>query len=699
VPRRRPPDPRRPVAEPVVRPAPRPTAVPAGRPGPRTGIGRGWAALAVVALLATQATLAVHSLVQENPTVDEVIHLPAGLTYWQKGTFRLYHHNPPLVKLLAALPALSAHPKLDYDGAWGWTPEPPNMAAFAHEFMRANAREYFEIFTRARLLMPAFGVVGGLVVFAWSNRLYGPAGGLLSLALWSLCPNILAHTRLVTTDAGATALGALATFGFWRYLRRPGWKLAALAGLGLGLAQLTKFSMLVLFGLWPLLALARFWPEPGRLGVALRTARHGLLALAVCALVIDLGYGFEGVGLPLGDFDFVSQTLTRPIRPGDRPSPPGANDLLNAAHRYRLNRFRGTALGAIPVPLPRHYLLGFDDQKLEAEGMPAKFFAAGPTGPEGEAIQGYPVYLDGTLAQKSWWYYYLLTMAYKVPEGTLALVVGSFVVTAFSPRSRASWPDEFSVLAVPAFVLSVMSVFTNINLGLRYVLPIFPYLFISAGKLAPWASGLPTGWRRRAAWGSVGAGLLATASATASIHPHYLAYFNAVSGGPGRGSDHLIDSNLDWGQDLVGLRRWLKANAPGERVGLAYFGQVNPRVFEARGEAIDWFLPPPAPGSMTLAPGKASMRLLHDPGAMTLEPGLYAVSASLVRGLPWRVYDAPWGAFRQNWGPYQAWFDAFGYFRKLRPVAQVGHSILIYRVSAEDASRLNPIAAGPAPEG
>ena len=104
-----------------------------------------------------------------------------------------------------------------------------------------------------------------------------------------------------------------------------------------------------------------------------------------------------------------------------------------------------------------------------------------------------------------------------------------------------------------------MSVFTNINLGLRYVLPIFPYLFISARQAR--SLGRPGSTIRAATiarWAFVGIGLTAlTVAATASIHPHYLAYFNAVSGGPDRGAEHLIDSNLDWGQDLVGLRRWL----------------------------------------------------------------------------------------------------------------------------------------------
>ncbi len=170
-------------------------------------------------------------LVQENPTVDEVVHLPAGITYWQTGSFRLYHHNPPLVKLVAALPVLlsGAAFRLSLNRL---AVEPPNKAAFAHEFMQANAEQYFELFTPARLLMPVFSVVGGLVVFAWSRRLYGVWGGLLSLSLWTFCPNVLAHARLDHDgSSGATSLGVLATYVFWRDLKEPSWRRAALAGL------------------------------------------------------------------------------------------------------------------------------------------------------------------------------------------------------------------------------------------------------------------------------------------------------------------------------------------------------------------------------------------------------------------------------------------------------------------------------------
>ena len=644
-------------------------------------------AVAVVLLLALHAALAVNSLLQENATVDEVAHMPAGVSYWETGTFKLYHHNPPLVKLVAALPVVASRPVTEplYRMA-AWSSE--SQAAFGQLFAYVNLPNYLELFDRARLMMPLFTILGGLVVFAWSCRLYGAGGGLLSLALWVLCPNILAHGRLVTSDAAAAAIGAGATYLFWRYQKDPTWRRAALAGLALGVAQLTKFSLVLLYGLWPALALIRFGLErrwegwPRRLAVGLG---QWMVMVALSVAVIDVGYGFEGVGTPLHKFEFASRSLTKPV-PAGMARPTSPNPLLDGAWRYRVNRFRGTALGMLPSPLPKHYLLGFDEQKIETEGIPEYFL--NPNAPlDDSKISGYAVYLDGDMKRSGWWYYYLATLAYKVPEGTLILVALSGFVLVTSRRSRAPWADEIAVLAIPVGVLGAMSFLTDICLGLRYILPIFPYIFIATGKVIPWAAGL-NGRSKWLASAVVASSLAATATATATIHPDYLAYFNWVSGGPDRGSEHLIDSNLDWGQDLVKLNRWLKIHHPGKKVGLAYFGQINPSLLALRGDGFEWFLPPGLPGTIPPMPGVDTSRRVGP--AAQLEPGFYAVSASIVRGLPWRHYDSM--SLKQperSWMPsWNAGADAFAYFRELTPVARVGHSIYVYEVTHEDCARL-----------
>jgi hypothetical protein len=330
--------------------------------------GRLWTGLALIGLLAFHYGAAARSLLQENPTVDEVTHLPAGVSYWQKGTFRLYHHNPPLFKLVAALPVVMAHPQTDeLYVTKAWRAREPAHPTFSQWFARRNASRYFELFQLARLTMPLFSIVGGLVVYAWSRALYGAGGGFLSLVLWIVCPNILAHARLITSDVCSTALGAGATYLFWRYLGQPTWRRALVAAFALGCAQLTKFSMLLLLGIWPFLWLVRLgalvprsqWPRQILSGLM-----HGPAMFALCILTVNAGYFFEGVGTPLGEFEFASQTLTRPVTT-EKGRPSSENQLLEAAWRFRVNRFRGTWLDRLPVPLPEHYLQGFDEQKLE----------------------------------------------------------------------------------------------------------------------------------------------------------------------------------------------------------------------------------------------------------------------------------------------------------------------------------------------
>ena len=644
-------------------------------------------ALAVAGLLVLHYGLAAHSLLGEAPTVDEVAHLPAGVSYWQKGTFKLYHHNPPLVKLVAAAPVVLAGPVTAplYE-LKAWANE--SQATFGEVFTYLNARRYLDLFARGRLLMPLFSVAGGLAVFAWSRRLYGPMGGLLSLALWALCPNVLAHGRLVTSDSAAASLAVAATYLFVRYLDRMTWGRAAVAGLMLGLAELTKFSLILLYGLWPLLALVRFALASRPEGWVRRlptAAGQGGLIVAASLLIINLGYGFEGTGQALGRFEFGSRSLTIPRPPG-RGSLPSPNPLLESAYRYRINRFRGTILDRLPVPLPRHYVLGFDDQKIETEGVPRYFFDEREPHDD-SAMTGYAVYLNGVLRRSGWWYYYFATLAYKIPEGTWLLVGIGGVLLVVTRRQPAAWADEFAVLALPVGVLLAISLLTDICLGLRYILPVLPFAFVATGKVAPWALGL--GPRtRRVAVGVVVAALGSNAVAVALIHPHYLAYFNRASGGPDRGSEHLIDSNLDWGQDLTTLGRWLRANQPGRRVGLAYFGQVNPSLLKMVGDGslgFDWFLPPASGPVQPMNPG--APRLVGP--APRLTPGLYAVSASLVRGLPWRMYDSaslasPNLAWQAAWSAGEG---AFAYFQDYRPVARVGHSIFVYDLSAEDCRR------------
>ncbi len=718
--------PRKPRRKSTLTPTPAaiPTPTPAPEPSKRPEAPerrRFLTILAVVALLIAHYGMAARSLLGENPTVDEVAHLPAGVTYWQTGTFKLYHHNPPLFKLVAALPVVLSHPQMEtlYQ-LRSWRSKSPSQATFSQLFAAANARRYFELFDLARLMMPIFTVIGGLAVFAWSSRLYGRLAGLLSLALWAFSPNILAHARLVTSDACSTALGVAATYVFWRYLHRPTWRWAIASGAMLGLAQLSKFSMLLLYAIWPFLWAAHGLIVERTRGTGLRPILtrglvHGLAVVAISFLTIDAGYFFEGVGRPLGSFEFGSRTLTVPVAPGVA-RPHSENELLEAAWQFRVNFFRGTWLDRFPAPLPEHYLLGFDEQKIEAEGIPQRYFVAAELRKSrspaevaayvdehrrhpqtrNERTAGYTVYLDGELRDTGWHSYYVRAILYKVPEGTLLLFALSIAVLVAVRKALAGWFDELALLTIPVVILFSMTFLTDINLGLRYVLGVFPYFFIGIGKVVPWSLGLREPWRK-VGGAIVGGALALTLTASVWIAPSYLAYFNWASGGPDREPVRLIDSNLDWGQDLVGLQRWWKAHIPDQPIGLAYFGQFTPSIFAMRGEPFDWFLAPARRGTVVSMSASPNANLIGP--APRLKAGYYAISATMLHGLRWRQYDpAPLERVPVAVQPLWSFENhAVDYFRQFQPMARIGHSILVYRLSEEDAALGNAELYRPPP--
>jgi hypothetical protein len=560
---------------------------------PRTSrAGRACAAV----LLAVHAGLLAWAATRHSPCTDEVGHLPAGLSHWYFGRFDLYRVNPPLVRMLAAVPVACAGPATDWRSFHnGLRPE----WEVGLDFVEANGPRVFAYFTWARWACIPLSLLGGCVCWRWAGQLYGPAAGLLALTLWCFCPNVLAHAQLITPDAGAAALGVTAAYLFWRWLGAPTLGRAVAAGVGLGLAELAKTTWLLLFILWPIL-----WCLYGRP----RRRQGGQLAtLLLCGLgMLHLGYGCEDSFVALEDFHFVSQAL----------GSDGSG-----------NRFAGTWLGRLPVPVPKNYLLGIDLQKREFEADT-------------------PAYLAGRWQRGGWWYYYLYALAVKVPLGTWLLVLGTATARLLGRGGAVPWRDETVVLVPAAAALVLVSSQTGLNQHLRYVLPAFPFVFVwvsQAARIATSAGRLVTGMAAAALLWSVGSSL--------AVYPHSLSYFNEWAGGPQGGHAHLLGSNLDWGQDLFYLRRWVEDHPDARPLGLACAGLLSPRHV-----GLDFPPPPPDPAAQTLRIG----------GAAGPQPGWYAVSVNVLR---------------ERGG-------AYAYFLRLRPVAQAGYSIYIYHLTPQDAEAL-----------
>ena len=538
------------------------------------------AVLLVILLLGIHTGLLVWGSLPHSPSYDEAGHLPAGLYHWQTGRFELYRVNPPLVRMVAALPVLFADPKVEWH-EFSSNPLRRPEWIFAREFIEANGQWSWWLFSFARWACIPLSWLGAYVCFRWSRALYGDAAGVLAVSLWCFSPNILAHAQMITPDVGATALGVTAAYVLWHWLRFPSWGWALAAGVLLGLAQLTKASWLILFPLWPVLWVLWGWSQ--HRGIPWPGWRRQALQLAVILLLgvylINLGYGFDGSFTRLDQYHFYSKALAGPT------SGKGFSDQGG-------NRFAETWLGSMPVPFPKEYVQGLDRQKWEFD-------------------RNRWSYLRGAWRENGWWYYYLYALAIKVPVGTWGLVLLALLATLLVPGYSATRRDELFLLAPLIVFLLLVSSQTGFNKHMRYVLPVFPFAFIWMSKIA---RAVGRGDRIVA---SIAAGALSWSIASSLwVYPHSLSYFNEMVGGPTNGHAHLDGSNLDWGQDLLRLKHWVDRHPRARPLALDCVSVYAPKLV-----GIEYTPPPVGPDAAVETP----------PRPLGPRPGWYALSVRMIR--------------------------------------------------------------------
>jgi hypothetical protein len=556
--------------------------------------------LAVVGLLMiVHLALGINCAWRFSVTHDEFWHLPAGLAILKFGRFDAENLNPPLSRVWSALPLGALGVGL------GEPAEPNDSTALGDQFLSENVDRYRDLYAYARIMNLAWSVLTGLVIAAWGRELYGEAAAAVGAALWFLCPVVLSNAALVTPDVCTAFFFAASAFAAWRFARAPsGWR-ALSVGVLLGLAQLAKFTCIVLYPI----GIAAWIIVRCRSGLAPLALRRAcglwLMSIAVSLFVLNAGYLFRGTGQPFNSYQFQSRSLTT-IAAAARP------------------------IAGLCVPAPHDYVAGFDRQRSIMEAV-------------------HPVFLDGVWSiGEGFRDYYLRACAYKWSHAIQVLVLTALASSLFSRGGRRLWRAHLALLFPAALVVGIASQ-SHMQLGIRYILPAFPLIYLFAGHVGSWLAGPRWSWRT--IWV---AACLPGLLIGLRYHPHHLAYFNELSGGPVEGCNHLLDSNIDWGQDLRELQAYLRDQNV-DNVGLAYFGMVPPaRV------GINYHLPPSF--DQVLA------------GA-ALPPGWYAVSVNFVQGRPHTIRDADDQVRRVGAGE-------FAYFRRLVPVARIGWSINVYRVGA-----------------
>lgn len=568
--------------------------------------------LAVALMLLIHVMLMAHSAAQKSATVDELSHLAAGLYSFTTLDFRVNRVDPPLQNVLCAATAwFTSDIVIDFDNE-NWRKGIWNGAG--DRLVEANPETFHSILQRGRVASMAISALLCLAIFIFAKELWGTRVGLCVFAIAVFEPNLLAHGRLITTDAATTLFFLLTGYFTWRFLRTPSWPRLAPIGVAFGCAWLNKHSGIVIA---PALLLI-FWAwrekaEHSRLihwprfeSKALRTAWRSLVlttvACAAALLTIWAGFAFE-VGNTIEDFSPQQSALWQEMQ----------IPLRTTLHFVGLREW-----AAYDPTDPNNRLWRLIDAALPAFSHWEGFFKVRQI-----LKAGHRGYLMGAYSNHGFPLFYPVLFLIKTTLVALAIILGGAILLA--ARQVQLERNAALVLLIPLIYLLVLVFFNTAAIGYRHALPALPYLLIFFGgaffyALFKAADLFPhkRGWLH----GAAAALILLNTVDSVSTHPHYLCYFNALIGGPKNGHWYAVDSSLDWGQDLLILKRYIEENDL-EEINLIYFG------------------PPMLPNAYGVPHREVSY---EEP----LAPGVYVVGASALHGIGAYGLYARMQAFRER---------------------------------------------------
>jgi len=470
----------------------------------------------VITLLGVFGFLLFTTMLMNSQTMDEWNHMSYGLKILESGDTRRDaegHATKMPVSVLHALPYWICQ-KLGWEEI---SVRPTN--SWIKRLLHAN--EEFPCWMAGRMASVVFSLVLVSFVFKWSRQLYGEKAGRLSLFVSVFCPNVLAHSVLMTTDIPYSAMTLVSVYYLWESLKfrsRSAWVKCSVA---FGLCQLTKYLAVLMIPVFVLvIALAKrkrlsdFWNSDRNWRVRLRIAEivhllfAALLFVGLALLIVNAGFLFRKTGLPMEDFQFESKAF----------------EGLQAKFKF----------GRFPIPLPFDYLCGLDKSKHFDE--------------EGIAYGG--LYLLGHSqegdARRGWWYYFLVCLFLKVPIATL-IMIGMCFWLALGRNDKKPWDSIF--LLVPTVVFLYASCFIRSQIGVRYVLPVLPFLYVWAGQLADQKIVRPIVLKALCVW---------LAISCLSYYPFFIPYFNEVIGARKNAYLYLDNSNLNWSQSSDYIHQWLQ---------------------------------------------------------------------------------------------------------------------------------------------
>jgi hypothetical protein len=489
-------------------------------------------------------------------TGDEIAHLTAGYSYWKTDDYRLQPENGNLPQRWAAIPLLGRGLRFPTQDQNAWRIS--DVWDIGFQWFYTEGNDLASMLRAGRRMIALFGVATGILVFLWARRLHGDVGGVLAAFLFAFCPTMLANGALVTSDMTACFMFLAAVTAFWAMAARlTAWRILVF-GAALGLLCVAKFSAPLIAPMCAILFAVRLarrdplpcgWPWARTL--ATRASRAWALigaTLAGCALAIVVIWASYGFNYP----------MYRHYEPGRIRSLVGWDVLEDQG---------GPMVAVFEVVrnhhlLPESYIYGFAHTYRFSRYRKA--------------------FLNGEYRSTGWVTFFPWTVAMKTPLALFGLM-GLAAVAAANRRGAWQWLDrlyEWSPLLSLFAVYWAFSLTSGLNIGHRHIMPVYPVLLVMAAGAAAWFAQGPR-------WAGATVSLLALwfAGESVWIRPHYISYFNEIIG-PRDAWKHVVDSSLDWGQDLPTVKAWLDAHPPDGPVLISYFGSGDPEYYGIKAKRV-----------------------------------------------------------------------------------------------------------------
>ncbi|MBI2669983.1 MAG: glycosyltransferase family 39 protein [Candidatus Yanofskybacteria bacterium] len=526
-------------------------------------------------IIVVAVILAVSSVWNDSIIVDEVPHIGAGYSYLVKQDMRLNPEHPPLAKDLAAIPLLFVNLKQDVFNSEFWQTDINGQWNFGRRLIFNSGNDADLIKHLAKLPMLSFFILSAILIFKWARKLYGNTGGITALILFAFSPTVITHSRFVTTDLPALFGILFATYFYIKFLKDQTRKNSLLAAVFFGIALLLKFSTFLLVPFFVLLALIYGFvknPRPADNKAPWFLAKVKDAAKSVWATILIFIIGFVVIVWPVYYFHTYNYPPERQHR--------DTQELLSS---YGNRMFANPVVWASDKPVIRA----------------AAQYGLGLLMVNQRAVGGNTTYFLGEVSRFGWHKYFPIVYLIKEPLAWWGMVLMALFFAAWQWRyPLKEWVnreyhfirnhiDEFAMLLWLLLYWGI-SINSTLNIGVRHLLPVYPFaILLVSGQISKLVKSLKLKVQNES---SKIKKILFTfyfllftllgwyVYENVRVYPYYLTYFNQIVGGPSEGHKYVVDSNLDWGQDLVRFSNWVKKNNI-PKIEFDYFGWADPSYY------------------------------------------------------------------------------------------------------------------------